>query len=185
MKKYQIIYADPPWPYSAGPKSNGFASASYSTMGLDKICALPIWEIQDENCRLFLWTTNFFLPQALRVLHDWNFRYVTMLTWIKGNGGMGRYFQTNTEHILFGIKGKAKNKILRSNILQFKNPRKHSKKPNEVRDFIVEVSGNLPRIELFARSSQRVENGWVNVGNEVDGCDIRDSLEKIINGTYL
>ena len=163
-RKYQVIYADPPWNYSAGAKKNGFSSSAYPPMKTEAICALNIAGIIDENAHLYLWTTNFFLPDAIRVLESWGFRYVTMLTWYKGNGGMGRYFQTNTEHVLFGVKGSLKTKTLKSNYFDFKNPRKHSKKPDEFRDMIVERSGNLPRIELFARTKT---NGWDVWGNEV------------------
>ena len=77
---------------------------------------------------------------------------------------MGRYFQTDTEHILFGVRGRLKTTMLSSNHFSFKNPRKHSQKPAEIRDFIVAYSGNLLRIELFAR--QKTE-GWDVWGNEV------------------
>ena len=165
MKKYQIIYADPPWPYNAGAKKNGFSSSAYSSMKIEDICSLGVGEITDENAHLYLWTTNFFIPDAIKVLERWGFRYVTMLTWHKGRGGMGRYFQIDTEHILFGVKGKMPTLLLRSNHFDFKNPRKHSKKPNDFRDVIVERSGNLSRIELFAR--QKTE-GWDVWGNEVE-----------------
>jgi len=56
---------------------------------------------------------------------------------------------------------------------------------NIVRQKIVELCGDMPRIELFARGSSKLENGWVKVGNEIDGCDIKASLDKVIRGTYL
>lgn len=164
-KKYQIIYADPPWNYAKGGKKNGFASSSYNSMKTEDICALSITNFTDENAHLYLWTTNVFLPDALKVLEAWGFRYITMLTWHKGRGGMGRYFQTDTEHILFGVKGRMKTTTLKTNHFDFKNPRKHSKKPDDFRQIIVERSGDLPRIELFAR--QKTE-GWDVWGNEVE-----------------
>lgn len=175
MKKYQIIYADPPWPYNSGPKKNGFSSSAYKPMTIAEIQKLDIQSITDENAHLYLWTTNFFLPEAITVLEAWGFRYVTCLTWNKGNGGMGRYFQTNTEHILFGVKGKLMTNKLQSNNFSFKNPRRHSKKPDEARNFIVVSSGDLPRIELFAR--QKTE-GWDCIGDGIDGKDIREVLEE-------
>ena len=95
-----------------------------------------------------------------------------MLTWAKtyNNGklemGMGYYYRGCTEHIIFGVKGKMKikNKITRNLFFDI-NPRKHSQKPEKVKDMIVECSGDLPRVELFAR--QRTK-GWDSWGNEVE-----------------
>ena len=79
--------------------------------------------------------------------------------------GMGYYFRGCTEHIIFGVKGKKKvlNKTTR-NMFTERNPRLHSQKPASVRDLIVECSGDVPRIELFAR---QVALGWDSWGNEV------------------
>ncbi len=46
--------------------------------------------------------------------------------------------------------------------------RGHSQKPDEARDKIIELAGDLPRVELFAREKT---DGWDAWGNEVD-CDI-------------
>ena len=169
-KKYKIIYADPPWKYKEN-WGNGSNEHTYPTMTNADILALPIRSILDDQAHLYLWVTNPFLELGLQVCREWGFEYKTLITWIKtySNGtpemGMGYYFRGCTEHIIFGVKGKMKclNKTTR-NMIQTVNPKKHSEKPSIFRDMIVSTSGDVSRIELFAR--HRVE-GWDAWGNEV------------------
>jgi len=192
MKKYQIIYADPPWNYK-DQGCRGAMANHYTGMNLNDIKALPVKEIADENCVLFLWTTYPMLEEALEVIKAWGFKYRSIaFQWIKLNKkngkpfyGLGRWTRGNTEPCLLSTKGKPKR--ISANVFQLiQQPiTRHSEKPQEARDKIIQLLGDLPRIELFARSSKKYENGWVNVGNEVDGCDIKTSLDKIINGTYF
>ena len=167
-KKYNIIYADPPWQY----KRNGGKSAEsiYNVMDLDDIKNMPIQDITEDQAHLYLWVTNPFIKEGLEVCESWGFEYKTMLTWVKTykDGtpvmGMGYYFRGCTEHIIFGVKNKKLcNKKSTKNIV-FSNQRKHSQKPDEVRDLIVNSSGDLPRIELFARETAE---GWDSWGNEI------------------
>ena len=168
MKKYQIIYADPPWSYrnkKTGGSMKSGADAKYPTLAIDDICDLPISDISDSNSVLFLWATVPLLPEAFKVMEAWGFKYKTMLTWRKIMSlGMGFWFRGQTEHLLLGVKGKVKAfRIQKANFVQSKAGR-HSLKPQEFRDLIelVELS---PRIELFAR--QKTE-GWDIWGNEVE-----------------
>ena len=169
-KKYQIIYADPAWKYKHN-WGNGACEHSYQTMTNHEIKSLPVNEIADEQCHLYLWVTNPFLETGLQVCREWGFEYKTLITWLKtySNGepemGMGYYFRGCTEHLIFGIKGKKKinNKKTR-NFFKAINPKRHSQKPSSVRDMIVNCSGDVPRIELFAR--QKVK-GWDSWGNDV------------------
>ena len=172
-KKYQVIYADPPWSYkdkaSAGKRG---ASFKYPTMNLTDIKALPVANIADDNCILFLWITMPKLNEVMEVIESWGFTYKTCaFTWVKRNKikptwfmGMGRWTRANAELCLLATKGKPK-RISASVLSVVDDPiEKHSKKPNTVREKIVELCGDLPRIELFAR--QRVD-GWDCWGNEV------------------
>ena len=180
--KYQIIYADPPWTYN-NPKGNNpsMGGITYPTMSIDQIKDLPVNEISDKNCCLFLWATMPKLPQALEVIDAWRFKHITTaFTWIKTNpksagiySGLGHWTNGNAELVLLGKKGKPKR--ITKNIKQVvMAPRScHSAKPDEVRDRIVRLLGDIPRIELFAR--ERV-NGWDAIGNQIDGRDIRDVL---------
>ena len=169
-KKYQIIYADPPWKYKEN-WGNGSNEHTYPTMNFEDIKELPIQSITEKEAHLYLWVTNPFIKEGLELCKAWGFDYKTLITWIKtyNDGtpemGMGYYFRSCTEHIIFGTKNKmkVKNKTTR-NMFEAINPRLHSQKPSEVRDMIVNCSGDLPRIELFAR--QEVD-GWDCWGNEV------------------
>ena len=171
-KKYNIIYADPPWKYKFN-WGNGSAENDYDTMTLENIKNLPVKNITDDNCQLYLWTTNPFLVsgESIEVVKAWGFEPKQLLTWAKTykNGelemGMGYYYRNCTEQIIFATKGKVKllNKNTR-NLHIVINPKQHSKKPDYFRDMIVRCSGDLPRIELFAR--ERV-NGWDAWGNEI------------------
>ena len=172
-KKYQVIYADPPWSYrdkcNAGARGAAF---KYDTMTIDDIKALPVQDIADTDCVLFLWATMPLLPEAIDTMKAWGFQYKTVgFTWIKMNKvtpslfwGMGNWSRSNAELCLLGVKGKPKridkgvHSVIQSPI------ERHSKKPDEARDRIVRLMGDVSRIELFAR--QQTE-GWDVWGNEV------------------
>jgi N6-adenosine-specific RNA methylase IME4 len=169
MKKYQIIYADPPWKYKEN-WGNGAVVHHYSSMEIKDIKKLPIKNLSDDNCHLYLWVTNPFIQEGLDIMKEWGFQYKQIVTWVKTYKtgepimGLGYYFRVCTEHLLFGIRGKLPrlNKSLKNVV--FSNQLEHSEKPQEVRDLIIKHSGNLPRIELFAR--QKVKD-WDVWGNEV------------------
>ena len=68
-------------------------------MKTSEIMALPVKQLADpEGCHLYLWTTNNFLPDALKVVEAWGFEYVTIITWMKDRKGLGQYFRGMTEH---------------------------------------------------------------------------------------
>lgn len=174
MKKYQIIYADPPWQYSDRlPKGHGGAEEHYETMSMVSLKNLPIKNITDTNCVLFLWTTFPFLPEALEIINSWGFAYKTnAFVWIKRNKsdcgfffGLGRWTRGNGEPCLLAVKGKPKRINNAISSLVFDPLTKHSKKPDIVRNRIVQLMGNIPRIELFAREKTE---GWDVWGNEVE-----------------
>ena len=183
-KKYQIIYADPPWSYS-DQGCQGTMANHYNGLALKDICALPIKDISDKNCVLFLWTTYPMLKEALKVIESWGFQHKSIaFQWIKLNKrngrpfyGLGRWTRGNSEPCLLATKGKPKRisasvfQLIQSPIL------KHSEKPQEAREKILELMGEIPRIELFAR--QKTE-GWDCLGNEINGKDIRQELREMI-----
>ena len=177
-KKYQIIYADPPWHYEQGVSSTrGAAHAHYSTMSTQDICNLPIKDIKTDDAICFMWATFPKLPEAFKVMEAWGFIYKTAgFVWLKKNKkantnfwGMGSYTRSNAEICLLGISKNTKEKqmVKANNIHQIiESPiEAHSKKPDIVRHKIIELLGDLPRIELFAR--QQTE-GWDVFGNEVN-----------------
>lgn len=173
-KKYSIIYADPPWSYS-DKGCNGNAESHYPVMKVADICKLPVGSagggIAADNCVLFLWTTYPMLKEAMKVIEAWGFTYKSIaFQWVKqnrsGNGfffGLGRWTRGNTEPCLIAVKGKPQRISASVSQLVFSPLRKHSQKPDEVRDRIVKLMGDVPRIELFARSTAP---GWDSWGNE-------------------
>ena len=186
MKKYQIIYADPPWSYFNGGVPQGGVDAHYETMGLKEIQSLPVEEIADTPSVLLLWATFPQIKEALSVIEAWGFQYKTLgFSWLKTNKdgspffGIGYYAKSNQEVCLLGVRGKAHSLVKSNKVSSFvSTPRtKHSEKPNVFREKIVELFGDIPRIELFAR--QKTE-GWDAVGNDIDGRDIRETLEEMV-----
>ena len=182
MKKYQIIYADPPWSYyndsNAKPDCTtiaGMRRPPYPVMSSDKIMNLPVENITAESCILLIWTTDYHLERCLNVIRRWGFKYKTIgFTWAKKNkqGGsvcfMGAYtMKSGIELCLLATKGKDAHRLVKEHnvkALVESQRETHSKKPDEVRDRIVRLFGDRPRIELFAR--QKVD-GWDVWGNEV------------------
>jgi N6-adenosine-specific RNA methylase IME4 len=168
-KKYQIIYADPPWEVKRGPfwNSNGPSRPlPYPTMTLEEIKKLPVNKICEKNAHLYLWVINKYIPDAYVIAKSWGFNVSCLLTWCKPKHGIGlggTFIQT-TEHLLFCRKGTLKTKK-RVDTTWFQHNRlSHSTKPNFFRQMIVEVSGDISRIELFARNKY---DGWDSWGNEV------------------
>ena len=179
---YKTIYADPPWFESGGGKIKRGADAHYSLMKTKDIIAMApfVKSLADENCHLYLWTTNNFLPDALEVMKAWGFDYKTMITWVKDRQGLGQYFRGLTEHCLFGVKGNLPYKIIDGKRAQgvtgFYEPKTiHSRKPCKMRSMIETVSYE-PRIELFARQKF---SGWDYWGNEVGSeLEINEETKK-------
>lgn len=178
--KYDIIYADPPWEYKQSgsvKKCRGMAKQHYNTMPINDICNLPIKNIKTDRAICFLWATMPNIAGALMAMQSWGFDYKTAaFTWIKTNKksdtlfwGMGAYTRANAELCLIGISKntKAKQMVKRHDIhsVIMQPVKKHSEKPAIVRDKIVMLLGDLPRIELFAR--QKVA-GWDCWGKEID-----------------
>ena len=177
MNKYNIIYSDPPWKYNSRNNINtrfgGGVFNKYSLMTMEEIKSLPISNLAEENCVLFLWCTFPYLDEQIKLFDYWGFRYRTLgFSWIKTNSkngkpffGVGYYAKSNCEICLMGMKGQLKPISNKVSSVIISPRREHSKKPDEVRNKIVELFGDLPRIELFAR--EKVE-GWASWGNEIE-----------------
>jgi len=141
-------------------------------MGIDDICNLPVKDISEDNCILFMWWVASQPKEALRVVELWGFKLKTMtgFNWVKttkkGNPhfGLGFWTRAGSECCLIATKGKVKrlNAAIRSVVNH--ESEKHSKKPDIFREKIVELVGDLPRIELFARNKAE---GWDSFGDEI------------------
>ena len=141
-------------------------------MSMEDIWNLPVNHIADDNCILFLWVTYPKLIDGIKTIEKWGFTYKTCgFSWIKKNKkadslfwGMGYWTRANNEICLLATKGKPKKISSSVHQVVYEPIRKHSQKPNIVKDRIVDLVGNLPRIELFARNKTE---GWDVWGNEV------------------
>jgi N6-adenosine-specific RNA methylase IME4 len=172
-KKYNIIYADPPWAYNFQKRKRLSEEAKqhlYPTMSKQDILDLPVEDIAADDCALFLWVMNSELPLALDCINKWGFTYKTQaFTWVKTRTntyhfGGGNWTRSNPEQCLLATKGKIKRQSASVKNLVVSPLREHSRKPDSIRGNIVELVGDLPRIELFSRN--QVE-GWDVWGNEV------------------
>ncbi len=189
VKKYNIIYADPAWGYKSSMEGDRGVLNHYQTMSIQDIASLPVNDIADTDCILFLWVTMPKLNEVFGVIKSWGFEYKTVgFTWIKLNKksgtpfmGMGRWTRANAEVCLIATKGKPKRLNAGVHSVIMSTIEGHSKKPDETRDRIVKLVGDLPRVELFAR--QKVE-GWDSWGNELDN-DIELLPPRQPSGTEL
>lgn len=170
--KFTVIYADPPWQYASG-KVQGAAQNHYPTMKTEDICALPVAELAAKNSALFLWATFPQLPDALRVIEAWGFKFKTVaFVWLKKNKkadswfyGMGFWTRSNAEICLLATRGHPKRQDNAIHQFIISPIEAHSKKPDEARNKIVALMGDVPRVELFARQTVP---GWQVWGNEVE-----------------
>ena len=172
-KKYSIIYADPPWRYkdekNNDPKMGGI---TYDTMDMTDLKQVPIIRIADKNAILFMWVTMPKLAEGLELINAWGFTYTTCaFCWVKQNpkndgiySGLGHWTNGNAELCLLSKRGKPQRVSKNVKQIVLAHRAQHSRKPDEVRDRIVRLMGDLPRIELFARQKC---DGWDCWGNEV------------------
>ena len=168
-RKYNIIYADPPWRYWESGNKN--QALHYTTMTINEICDLPVKNIADDDCVLFLWVTYPILQDAFHVIEAWGFKYSTAaFVWVKKNKqkdtpffGNGAWTRANSELCLLATKGNVMR--LDAGVSQVvESPiEEHSKKPDCVRELITRLVGELPRVELFCRNPA---DGWDVWGNE-------------------
>lgn len=171
---FQTILADPPWRFTnrtgkVAPEHRRLDR--YSTMELEEICSLPVAGIAAKNAHLYLWVPNALLPDGLKVMESWGFRYVSNIVWAKrrkdggpDGRGVGFYFRNVTELLLFGVKGSMRTLApARSQVNMIETrKREHSRKPDEQYP-LIEACSPGPYLEMFARYPQP---GWIVWGDE-------------------
>lgn len=175
-KKYDIIYADPPWEIKKSERKvrpNQGKKLDYPVMKLKDIKEMNVASISEDNAVLFLWTTHRWLPGALEVMDAWGYRYNKCLTWDKGSGMCLQGFHMRTELLLFGYRGRLETFPRRKALptILFGDRGRHSEKPASIRDMI-SIFGDK-RIELFAR---KPAEGWDAWGNEVTWSQQNDNI---------
>lgn len=175
--KFGTILADPPWQFQnrTGKMAPEHKRLSrYPTMGLDEICDLPVEAVADARSHLYLWVPNALLPEGLKVMEHWGFKYKSNLIWYKvrkdggpDRRGVGFYFRNVTEILLFGVRGRDVRTLdpgrSQENVIATQK-REHSRKPDEQYDLIEACSWG-PRLEMFARGPRK---GWTVWGNQAD-----------------
>lgn len=174
-KKYNVIYADPPWSYKVWSKKGAGRSAEshYPTMSIEAIKALPVSRLAARDCALFLWITFPMLREGWGVMDAWGFTFKTVaFVWVKQCRksdsiftGMGYWTRANAEICLLATRGHPKRAARDVKQVILSHIEEHSKKPDEARRRIEALMGDVPRIELFAR---QVTPGWDVWGNEVE-----------------
>ena len=166
--RYRTLVIDPPWEYRL--VVGGRSAPPYATMTQEKMLALPVASWAEDDCHLYLWTTNAFVPSAVALMEHWGFQHKTILTWHKQTRkgtalwGIGNYFRNTTEHVLFGVRGKLRTRV--DDIpTHFEAPiRGHSEKPDVFYD-IVRRASYLPAGEAFQRKAR---TGFVNLFEQGD-----------------
>ena len=186
-KKYNLIYCDPPWQYNEGRVFvDGAAELQYPTMSIEELKALPIKELADKDCVMFLWVTFPKLKDGLELMEEWGFNYRTVaFVWIKmvegidkERSGIGFHTNSNAEIVLLGKRGRVDRinkdvkQIIKSKITT------HSSKPHEAYSRIERLYGDIPKIELFARVRRE---GWDSWGNQVP----KDTQKLLFNNTNI
>ena len=183
-KKYRVIHADPPWlfkNYSA--KGTGRNAIShYDCMSFEELCRLPVGDLADRDCALFLWAVDPLLPRAMELISAWGFEYKTVgFYWAKTNKnadrnaltpddfftGLGYWTRANVEQCLLATKGKPPRVAKDVRRLIIEPRREHSRKPGQVYERIERLAGG-PYIDLFARETRK---GWDNWGSEASLFD--------------
>lgn len=220
MPRFKTILIDPPWPEAKSGTYNGIAKNGgrsrhekprklpYRSMSLEAIAALPIGDLADDGCHLWLWTTNRFILKVEPLVLGWGFKPMTPVTWSKPSG-YGHYFVHLTEHLIFGYKKPCKFKKRYAPNFYFDEfaedvempedgaepfgeeypwgrPSGHSRKPDESLSLIETVSFG-PYLEIFARPRPNYSDpegltrpGWTLVGDEIDGCPVQESLASLV-----
>lgn len=179
-KHFKIISADAPWTFvTRSAKGKGrSAERHYACMSIDDIKLLPVSALAAPDCMLFFWVTDPFLEIGLDVISAWGFRYKTVgFTWAKVNRsvgffgyapddfftGMGYYTRANPEQCLLATRGNPKRIAKDVRQLIVSPRREHSRKPDEAYARMKQLCGDVPALELFARTERP---GWTSWGLE-------------------
>jgi N6-adenosine-specific RNA methylase IME4 len=150
--KYRALIVDPPWDYEWLSLA-GRAAPGYATMTHDQLLALDVGGWAEDNCHLYLWTTNNFMTRAVDLMAHWGFAHKTVLTWVKPRWGLGAYFRNSTEHVLFGVRGEMRTRS-DSIATHFEAPLgEHSEKPEAFYN-IVRAASFEPFGEIFQRTDR-------------------------------
>jgi len=184
MEKYKTIMIDPPWPERGGGKIKRGADRHYALMKIPEIIDYLKEEVEPviaDDAHLYLWTTNNYLVDALKIVEELGFRYITLITWMKDRMGLGQYYRGLTEHCIFAVRGRLPYRTHNGKRAQGKTgfiepKREHSRKPEQMYEW-AEIVSYKPRLEVFARYARP---GWDAIGLEAPNSkqtNIREFIE--------
>lgn len=169
---YGLIYADPPWRFRTWSETNQSKSPSrhYDLMTLDDIKALPVGDLAAPNCALVMWACAPTLDQAFAVMSAWGFKFKTAGAWAKQSStgqkwafGTGYLLRSAAEFYLIGMIGNPKSAVRDVRNLVVAPIREHSRKPDCMRQDLERMFPDVPKIELFGRTTVP---GWTVWGNQ-------------------
>jgi N6-adenosine-specific RNA methylase IME4 len=167
--RYRVIVADPPWMYDVRADDPGHRVAGpYPRMTIEAIRALPVGQLAQDDCVLWLWTTNAHLEVAFGVARAWGFEPKSVQTWGKDRMGAGQWLRGQTEHCLFATRGRPTVVLTNQTTLLLAPVREHSRKPER---FYAQVEQMCPgsKVDLFAREARP---GWDSWGAEAPEPDV-------------
>lgn len=180
---YSVIYTDPPWKFRTWSETNQAKSPSrhYDLMEAGDIRAIPVKDWCEKDCALFMWVVQSNLPEALALIDAWGFKFKTVaFAWVKMKGkqdrlfytgddvrmGLGYHTRSGFEQCWLATRGDGYKRLVKNEPQVVFSPlREHSRKPDEIADAIVRLVGDVPRLEMFARTQR---DGWDTTGNEID-----------------
>ncbi len=186
--RYRVILADPPWRFAAWSHRGEDRGAvqHYDCMDMAALQALPVAQASARDAALFLWVVQPMLPEALALIDAWGFTFKTVaFCWVKIKGvaeragqerlfyagedvrmGLGYHTRSGMEQCWLATRGKGYDRISQGEAqVVFAPLREHSRKPEEIAEAILRLTGDVPRLEMFARTSRP---GWDAFGDQVD-----------------
>ncbi|MBQ2695080.1 methyltransferase [Candidatus Saccharibacteria bacterium] len=167
VPKFKTVLADPPW--CKNERGSIGAIRHYDLMSLERIKAMPVADLADENAHLWLWVTNSNIDEGIEVAKAWGFTYRSIYHWIKLRMGLGYYLRNASESCLFCTRGKAPVKAKNQpNWGHYPVSSTHSEKPREIISTIERVSPG-PYLELFCRRRPASAERWFCWGDETKG----------------
>lgn len=193
-QNYRLIYADPPWKYYGDPNKDQAAGKHYDCMTTDELAQIPVREIAHQKSVLYMWSTGPMLKQSIDLIEKWGFHYRTVAhVWVKtsksgniihGQGVRPSFVKQNAEYILVGStdpKGRTlplMSESIGQVVLCQRPENMHSRKPDNIRDLIVQTYGNVKRVELFCRFPS---DGWDSWGNQVNQDFSKTKMDSLID----
>lgn len=178
QKKYDVIYADPPWRYDFAESKDTAIENHYPTMALEDIKKIDVPAA--ENSVLYLWTTAPKLIEGLEVMKAWGFTYKTNAIWHKRQVGMGYWFRVNHEILLVGTKGKFSPPLPEKRVdsVYMSNRTEHSKKPHYYRKLLNTFFPDSNKLEMFARPEEDDLFGFDKYeGFDIWGNEVENDIE--------